>query len=88
MAKNTQVAQQVNGVSGGTLRVTGENAIPVWIRLQEKQRNSLDNILALTIKAGDGSEVPLISLASPHFIDAATAETHQGLIPNIDVLMA
>jgi len=81
-----QVAQQVNGVSGGSLRVPGENSIPIWVRLKVGQRSSQNDLQALTITADDGSEIPLISLAAPHFIDAPTAETHQGLIPTVDVL--
>jgi len=81
-----QVAQQVNGVSGGTLRVLGENSIPILVRLKADQRRSQNDLEALTIRAGDGSEIPLLSLAAPHFIEQATAETHQGLIPTVDVL--
>lgn len=81
-----QVAQQVNGVSGGTLRVLGENAIPIWVRLKKDQRSTLDELSALMVRTSNGVEIPLISLAAPHFIEQATAETHQSLIPTVDVL--
>jgi multidrug efflux pump subunit AcrB len=81
-----QVAAQVKGVPGGTLRVPGENAIPVWVRLEPGQRSTPEQLNALPIRTGDGKSVPLMALATPRFISAPTAETHQRMLPTIDVL--
>ena len=81
-----QVAAQVRGVSGGTLRVQAENAIPVWVRLQAGQRSSAEEIAALPIRTQGGKTVPLMTLASPHFTSAPTSETHQNMLPTVDVL--
>jgi len=82
----TQVAAQVKGTLGGSLRVPGENAIPVWVRLQSGQRSEAEQISALPIRTGDGNTVPLSALATPRFITARTAETHQRMLPTIDIL--
>ncbi|MCF6250141.1 MAG: efflux RND transporter permease subunit [Methylococcaceae bacterium] len=80
-----QVAQAVNGVDSGRIRVTGEDFIPVWTRLQPDQRMNKENIRAIAIKTPKGEVIPLESVAAPMLISAATAETHQYLQPTIDI---
>ena len=81
-----QVAAQVDGVPGGGLRVPGENAVPIWVRLEPEQRDGLVSLAALNIRANDGTLVPLEAMASPRWITEPTAETHQALLPTVDVL--
>jgi multidrug efflux pump subunit AcrB len=81
-----QVATQVNGMPGGDLRVPGENAIPIWVRLQADQRDGLVTLAALNIRISDGTLVPLAAMATPRWITEPTAETHQALLPMVDVL--
>ncbi len=81
-----QVAQAVGGTSGGRLRVMGENPIPVWVRLQNGQRNTAIDLQAINIRTNDGSFIPLASVASPQLVITPTAETHQYLEPTIDIL--
>ncbi len=81
-----QVAQAVGGAAGGRLRVQGEDPTPVVVRLLEEQRSDYDNLAALPIRAPDGNVIPLASVASPHLINAPTAETHQYLQPTLDIL--
>ncbi len=81
-----QVAAQVKGVPGGTLRVQAENAIPVWVRLSAAQRSDPEAIAALPIRTQSGRTVPLMTLASPHFTTAPTSQTHQKMLPTVDVL--
>ncbi|MGE4424085.1 MAG: efflux RND transporter permease subunit [Pseudodesulfovibrio sp.] len=81
-----QVAAAVRGVSGGRLRVNGEDPMAVWGRLQKDQRTNLTQINSIPIHTTSGGVVPLAALASPHMITAPTAETHQYLEPTIDVL--
>jgi len=82
----TQVAVAVGGATAGSMRVPGENSIPVWVRLKKDQRTDLENIRAINIRAKNGQFVPLASLASPRMMTAPTAQTHQYLVPTIDVL--
>ncbi len=81
-----QVAAQVEGVPGGGLRVPGENAVPIWVRLEPDQRDGLVALGALNVRTADGTLVPLAAMASPRWITAPTAETHQALLPTVDVL--
>ncbi len=81
-----QVARAVGGTLGGTLRVPGENSIPVWVRLKRSQRTDMENIRAINIRTKGGAFVPLAAVASPSMMTASTAETHQYLEPTIDVL--
>jgi multidrug efflux pump subunit AcrB len=81
-----QVALAVGGTSGGRLRVSGEDPVTVWVRLQNGQRNSAEDLQTLFIRLADGSYIPLASIAAPHIITAPSAETHQYLEPTIDVL--
>jgi multidrug efflux pump subunit AcrB len=81
-----QVAAQVKGIPGGTLRVPSENAIPVWVRLTPHQRSDPESIAALPIRIHDGQFVPLMALAKPQFISAPTEETHEQMLPTINVL--
>ncbi len=81
-----QVAALVDGIAGGSLRVPGENAIPVWVRLRPDQRDGLTDLRALDIRAADGTLVPLAAMAAPRWITQPTAETHQALLPTVDVL--
>jgi len=81
-----QVAIAVGGAPAGSMRVPGENAIPVWVRLKKGQRADLESIRAINIRAKNGHFMPLTSLAEPGVITAPTAQTHQYLEPTIDVL--
>jgi len=81
-----QVAVAVGGATAGSMRVPGENSIPVWVRLRKGQRADLESIRAINIRAKNSRFVPLASLASPALIAAPTAQTHQYLQPTIDVL--
>jgi multidrug efflux pump subunit AcrB len=81
-----QVAQVVGGTSGGRLRVTGEIPIPVWVRFQPNQRSNPEDIAAIPIRTRDGSLVPLSSFAKPEVVFEPTAETHEALLPTVDVL--
>ena len=81
-----QVAAQVKGVSGGKLRVSAENPIPVWVRLAPDQRSDPEAIAALPIRTGNGQVVPLMALATPELVTAPTVETHQKMLQTIDVL--
>ena len=81
-----QVAVAIGGAPAGTVRVPGENAIPVWARLKKGQRAYLESVRATNIRAKNGRFVPLVSLAEPGWITAPTAQTHQYLEPTIDVL--
>jgi len=81
-----QVAVAVGGASGGSLRMQGENAVPIWVRLKKDQRTDLEVLHAINIKTNSGSFIPLASIAEPSILMAPTAETHQYLEPTIDVL--
>jgi multidrug efflux pump subunit AcrB len=81
-----QVAAQVNGTSGGSLRVPGENSIPVWVRLRGSQRSNPDAVAALTVAAPSGAQVPLAQLATVKTVFAPTAFTHQNLVRTVDVV--
>lgn len=80
-----QVAQAVNGVDSGHIRVVGEDFIPVWTRLLPEQRSDTESILAINIQTVQGELIPLEAIASPELISAPTAETHQYLEPTIDI---
>jgi len=80
-----QVAQAVNGVDSGRIRVTGEDFIPVWTRLLPAQRMNEESIRAINIHTVQGKSIPLEAIASPVLISAPTAETHQYLQPTIDI---
>ena len=81
-----QVAAQVEGVPGGGLRVPGENAVPIWVRLKQSQRSSAEAISALQIKASNGASLPLALLARPLIYSSAAAQTHEALLPTVDVI--
>ena len=81
-----QVAAQVNGIPGGSLRVPGENAIPVWVRLRSDQRSDPAAIAALNVTAPNGTIVPLAQLATVKTLYAPTAYTHQNLQRTVDVV--
>lgn len=83
---SAQIADAIGGVSGGRLRVPGEVPIAVWVRIQDGQRNSVEDLQALSIRLADGSFIPLISVATPRILTTQTAETHQHFEPTIDVL--
>jgi multidrug efflux pump subunit AcrB len=80
-----QVAEAVNGVDSGRIRLTGEDFIPVWTRLMPEQRMDEENIRAINIHTAQGETIPLEALASPKLISAPTAETHQYLQATIDI---
>ena len=81
-----QVAQAVGGTPGGRLRVKGEDPIPVWVRLENGQRNDTIDLESLSIRSSDGGFIPLASVAKPRMLTTPTAETHQYLEPSIDIL--
>lgn len=81
-----QVSHSVGGIPGGNLRITGENPVPTWVRLSPEQRSNPEDIAALQIRTRNGKFVPLSTVASPEIIHAPTAETHQALLPTVDVL--
>jgi multidrug efflux pump subunit AcrB len=73
-------------MSGGSLRVDGEDSIAIWVRLAKGQRSDLTQINAIPIQTHTGGTVPLASVAAPKVTTAPTAETHQYLEPTVDVL--
>ena len=81
-----QVAQAVGGTPGGRLRVTGEIPIPVWVRFEPDQRSNQEDLAAIPIRTMDGSLVPLSSFAVPKIVYEPTAETHEALMPTVDVI--
>ncbi len=83
---SSQISNAVRGMPGGSLRVDGENAIAIWVRLRKGQRANLTQINAIPIQTHTGGTVPLASVAAPQITTAPTAETHQYLEPTVDVL--
>ncbi|MHB1799241.1 MAG: efflux RND transporter permease subunit [Vulcanimicrobiaceae bacterium] len=81
-----QVAAQVNGIPGGSLRVEGENNIPVWVRLRGDERSSPAAIAALNLTAPSGAIVPLAQVAAVKTVYAPTSYTHQNLVRTVDVI--
>ena len=81
-----QVARAVGGTPGGRLRVSGENPVRIWVRLEPGQRADAEDLAALSIRTRDGNLVPLYALATPEVVHAPTAETHQALQPTVDIL--
>jgi len=81
-----QIAAQVNGIPGGSLRVSGENGIPVWVRLRGYERSSDAAIAALNLTAANGAIVPLAQVAMVKTVYAPTAFTHQKLQRTVDVI--
>ncbi|RLC01616.1 MAG: AcrB/AcrD/AcrF family protein [Deltaproteobacteria bacterium] len=81
-----QVAFSVGGLPGGGLRITGENPIPIRVRLNPSQRSDPEQLLALPVRTKKGKIIPLSSVARLEVAYVPTAETHQGLLPTIDVL--
>jgi len=81
-----QVAAQVNGIPGGSLRVPGENGVPVWVRLRADQRSDAAAIAALTLSTPQGTRIPLAQVATVRTVYAPTAFTHQNLERTVDVI--
>lgn len=81
-----QVAAQVNGIPGGSLRVAGENSIPVWVRLRGSERSTPAAVAALNISSPKGLTLPLAQVATVHTVYAPTTFTHQNLERTVDVL--
>ncbi len=81
-----QVAAAVQGLPGGRLRINGENSIPVWVRLKAGQRSTPEALNAVQIRTVSGKYIPLAALASPTTTFAPTAETHQALLPTLDIV--
>ncbi len=81
-----QLAAAVGGVSGGRLRVAGENPIPVWVRLESDERNDPEMLAGLPIRAPDGRLVPLGNLARVTIEHAPATHTHQALTPTLDIV--
>ena len=81
-----QLAAAIGGIPGGRLRVSGENSIPVWVRLEPSQRNDPEFIAGLPMRTPDGRLVPLGNLASVSIEYQPASHTHQALTPTIDVI--
>ncbi len=81
-----QVAAAVGGMPGGMLRITGENPIPVRVRFQLDQRADKEALQAIPIRTKEGKTIPLALVATLKTAYVPTAETHQQLLPTIDVL--
>lgn len=81
-----QVAAQVGGIPGGSLRVPGENGIPVWVRLRADDRSDPAAVAALAITAPDGVRIPLAQVATIKTVYAPAAFTHQNLTRTVDVI--
>ncbi len=81
-----QVASAVGGLPGGNLRITGENPVSIRVRLEPEQRSDPEQLKALYVRTKDGKRIPLSSVAQLEPAYVSTAETHQGLLPTIDVL--
>ena len=81
-----QVAAAVGGTSGGRLRVSGENPIPVWVRLRSDERNDPEMIAGLPIRTPDGKLIPLSNMARVNIEHAPASHTHQALQPTVDVI--
>ena len=81
-----QVAAQVNGISGGSLRVPSENSVPVWVRLRDDERSGPAAIAALNLTTPNGMIVPLAQVASVTTVYAPTTFTHQNLQRTVDVI--
>jgi len=76
----------VSGMSAGRLRVPGENPIPVLARLRAEQRADTEDLLALPIRVPGEGLLPLAAMGTPGRGSAPSAETHQALLPTVDVL--
>ncbi|MFP7754953.1 efflux RND transporter permease subunit [Thermodesulfobacteriota bacterium B35] len=81
-----QVAASVGGIVAGRVRVTGENPIPIRVRLKTGQRADPEQLRALPIQDRNGKIIPLAALATLEAVTIPTAETHQALVPTVDVL--
>jgi len=81
-----QVAAQVNGIPGGSLRIAGENSVPVWVRLRADERSSPAAIAALYLTSPKGESIPLAQVAAVKPVYAPTAFTHQKLERTVDVI--
>ncbi len=81
-----QVAFAVGGTSGGNLRITGENPLSIWVRLNPSQRSDPEQLKALPVRTGNGKIIPLSAVAQLEIDYVPTAETHQALLPTVDVL--
>ncbi len=82
----TQVSSAVSGQIAGFLRVESRNPIPIRVRLPHTQTESEEQLDALQIRGTDGKTVPLVSMAKMVTTEAHTAETHQNLLPTVDVV--
>jgi len=81
-----QVAAAVGGIPGGRLRVIGEDPIPVWVRLNKKQRNDPEMIAGLPIRTPAGQLIPLSNIAKVSVEHAPASYTHQALMPTVDII--
>ena len=81
-----QVAAQVDGVSGGALRVPGENSVPIRVRLRADERSDTASVAALNLTTPRGLIVPLAQVATVKPAYAPTAFTHQNLERTVDVI--
>lgn len=81
-----QIAAQVNGIPGGSLRVPGENSIPVQVRLLADQRSSPAAVSALNITAPNGTVMPLAQVATVKTVYAPAVFTHENLERTVDVI--
>ena len=81
-----QVAAQVDGVSGGALRIPGENSVPIRVRLRADQRSDAAAVAALNLTTPRGMIIPLAQVATVKPAYAPTAFTHQNLERTVDVI--
>jgi multidrug efflux pump subunit AcrB len=84
-AISSQVAAAVGGRPAGELRIASEDPIPVIARLAPQQRDTPAAIERLNIRTPSGW-VPLGSVASIETETVPTIETHQSLMPTIDIV--
>lgn len=75
-----QIASAIKTASLGTVagifRIGGEE-IDILVRLQEKQRNSLDDIMRLSLKTPLGTTISLNQIASLKLVDGPTKISHE-----------
>ncbi|HET6545314.1 MAG TPA: efflux RND transporter permease subunit [Rhodanobacteraceae bacterium] len=77
------VAAALRGVALKEFR-HGDSEIPVWLRFQNADTQSIEDIGGYTLRAPDGTRVPLLSMVDLHSQDAASAiqrENRQTSLP-------
>ena len=81
-----QVGQAIGGVRAGELRIAGEDPIPVVARLAPEQRATRSDIERLELHSPSGARLPLANVAELKDESLPTAETHQALLPTLDII--